>query len=383
MQNRLNAAALAELTAAHSPPCLSLYQPTARQHPDNQQDPIRFRNLVRELAISLERLHPADETRPLLAPLHDLAQDQVFWNHTLDGLAVFSSASFFRVFTLQRVVPELAVVADTFHTKPLRRNLQSIDRYHVLSLGRGAFRLYEGNRDALDEVDPSDGIPRTLPGMLGEELTDPRLTVASYGASGRGQAMHHGHGGKKDEVDLDADRFFRAVDRAVLEHYSQPSGLPLVLAALPEQHYRYRSLSHNPALLEAGVLVNPDALSVNDLRQRVWAVVEPQYHARQSAIVESFSSATSRGLGSDDLAEVAKAAAEGRVATLLVESGRQIAAVLDDDSGQVNKADLDNPEVDDVLDDLAALVETMGGEIHVMPSQRMPGSTGLAAIYRH
>ena len=29
------------------PPCLSLYQPTHRHHPDNQQDPIRFRNLLK------------------------------------------------------------------------------------------------------------------------------------------------------------------------------------------------------------------------------------------------------------------------------------------------------------------------------------------------
>jgi hypothetical protein len=43
--------------------------------------------------------------------------------------------------------------------------------------------------------------------------------------------MHHGHGGKKDEADIDAERFFRAIDRAVLEHHSRPSGLPLMLAA--------------------------------------------------------------------------------------------------------------------------------------------------------
>jgi len=32
------------LLASHEPPCLSLYQPTHRAHPDKQQDPIRFRN---------------------------------------------------------------------------------------------------------------------------------------------------------------------------------------------------------------------------------------------------------------------------------------------------------------------------------------------------
>ena len=39
--------------------------------------------------------------------------------------------------------------------------------------------------------------------------------------------------------------------------------------------------------------------------------------------------------------------------------------------------------LDGVLDDLGALVEAMGGETHVIPAERMPGATGLAAIYRH
>ena len=34
------------LLGRHEPPCLSLYQPTHRSHPDRKQDPIRFRNLA-------------------------------------------------------------------------------------------------------------------------------------------------------------------------------------------------------------------------------------------------------------------------------------------------------------------------------------------------
>ena len=50
-------------------------------------------------------------------------------------------------------------------------------------------------------------------------------------------------------MDLDAERFFRAVDRAVLEHHSRPSGLPLILAALPEHHSLFRPLSENSFLV--------------------------------------------------------------------------------------------------------------------------------------
>ena len=125
---------LAELASVHQPPCLSLYQATHRRRPENQQDPIRFRNFVKELETSLQQKYPAVETRLLLEPFEALAHDHEFWNHTLDGLAVLGGPGLFRVFRLQRPVAELAVVADSFHTKPLRRFLQSVDRYQVLGL---------------------------------------------------------------------------------------------------------------------------------------------------------------------------------------------------------------------------------------------------------
>jgi hypothetical protein len=265
----------AGLLTAHELPCLSLYQPTHRHRPDNTQDPIRFRNLVKSLDESLRQKFASREVQPLLKPFSDLAENREFWMYTLDGLAVLGASNFFRVYRLQRPVPELAVVADSFHVKPLLRILQSADRYQVLGLNRQEIKLFEGNRDALDEIDPAPGVPRTITEALGEELTEPHLTVAGYGSGAGGLAMRHGHGSKKDEIDVDAERFFRAVDRAVLKRHSKPSGLPLILAALPEHHNLFRRVSQNPFLFSEGIDKHPDALPIDALRERAWRVVEP------------------------------------------------------------------------------------------------------------
>jgi hypothetical protein len=224
------------------------------------------------LEVSLRRKYPADKTRLLLEPFAALSHDDAFWNHTREGLAVLGGPSLFRVFRLQRPVAEAAVVADSFHTKPLRRFLQSVGHYQVLGLSLQKIQLFEGNRDALDEIDPAPGVPRTITEALGDELTEPLSTVTSHGGVGQASIpMHHGHGGKKDEVDSDAERFFRAVDRAVLEHHSRPSGLPLILAALPEHHDLFRRISHNPFLIAEGLTINPDVLPIDELRERAWA----------------------------------------------------------------------------------------------------------------
>jgi hypothetical protein len=385
--NLLDQDATAGIWDECDPPCLSLFQPTHRDHPDNQQDPIRFKNLVKALEESLRQQFKSDEVQPLLEPMLALAEDHDFWNCTLDGLAVLRARDMFRVYKLQRPVPELAVVADSFHTKPLLRILQSADRYQVLALNRNEMKLFEGNRDALDEIAPAEGVPRTLTAALGEELTDPRQTVSAYGgSSGRGgQApMHHGHGGRKDELDHDAERFFRAVDRAVLEHHSKPSGLPLILAALPEHHHMFHELSHNPFLILESLDVHPDSLaSIDEFRERVWQTIQPRYLARLAGLVDTFGSHKAKGLAADDLAEVARAAVDGRVATLLIEARREIPGRVEASTGELEFDDISHPELDDVLDDLGAVALKMGGEVIVVPTERMPTETGIAAIYRY
>jgi len=365
------------------PPCLSLYQPTHRHRPGNQEDRIRFGNLLKRLEESLLQQFPKGAVGPLLEPFLALADDRDFWNHTLDGLAVLGARNIFRVYKLQRPVAELAVVADSFHTKPLIRILQSADRYQVLGLSRQEIKLFEGNRDALDEIEPAEGVPRTIPEALGEELTDPHHSVATYG--GLGSPMHHGHGGRKSEVvDTDGERFFRAVDCGVLEHHSQPSGLPLILAALPEHHHLFRKVSRNRFLTEEAIDIHPDALSsIDELRKRAWQVIEPHYLARLAALVEEFGSARSKDLGHDEPAHIAKAVMAGRVATLLIEADRKVPGRIDAATGDIHFEDLEHPEVDDVLDDLAALTRKKDGDIVIVPAERMPAETGIAAIYRY
>jgi Bacterial archaeo-eukaryotic release factor family 3 len=361
-------------------PCLSLYQPTHRHHPDNQQDSVRFRNLTRVLGESLQQQYGSHDATTLLEPFHALAMDGGFWNHTQSGLAVLAAPAFFRVYQVLRAVPERAVVADSFHVKPLLRIMQSADAYHVLTLNRREMRLFEGNRDALEERDLVPGA-RTITEALGDELTEPHLTVASYGGAG-GVPQRHGHGSKNDEIDTDTERYFRAVDRSILEHYSLPSGLPLILAALSEYHQPFHSVSQNPYLLTEGIEINPAALSSDELCRRAWRAVEPRYLAQLGQLVERFGAARGVNLGDENLPDIAAAAVAGRVATVLIEADRVVPGRIEEDSGGITFGSLNCPDMDDVLDDLGEVVMRMGGEVVVVPVDRMPVDTGAAAIYR-
>ena len=180
-----------------------------------------------------------------------------------------------------------------------------------------------------------------------------------------------------------AGRLSGAAGLQVLRGKVEDADLPLILAALPQHHDRFQRVSQNPFLLKEGIMVNPDAVTNDALRLLAWQVVQPRYDARLAKVEDDFGQARAIGLGSDNLQQIAEAAASGRIATLLIEADRSIAGYLDEETKKVVGDALSNPRVDDVLDDLGELVGKKGGEIFVIPAAKMPTRKGAAAIYRY
>jgi hypothetical protein len=374
-----------ELLSVTEAPCISLYMSTHRSHPENAQDIIRYKNLVKQVEESLIEKYPTAEIQKLLEPFETLASDNEFWKYTSDGLGVLASLERFEVIDLQMPVEELVIVSDRFHTKPLQHFLQSADRYQVLALSMDAVQLFEGNRHSLVEIELPDDFPKTIKEALGKDLTDKHSTVASYGGvGGDSTTMHHGHGGKMDEVDSDTERFFRVVAASVYEQYSKKSTLPLILAALPEHRNLFYHVNKNPFVLPKGIDINPQSVSIEKLAHLSWEAMQPVYTEKLETLVGKFNQAKSNGLGSDNMDVVIEAADSGKVDIILIEAHRVIAGRLRNKiSGRFEMTDLTLPVLDDQLDIVGELVTKMGGSVVIVPKEQMPTQTGLAAIFRY
>src|SRR5437762_2231752 len=171
---------LVTLMTEPRPPCISVYLATDRSYPAEQQGPIRFKNAVAQVDGLLRQSYPGHEVNALLDKFRAWMDDQFFWTHRFDGLAMFGSPNRFEVFDLQRQPREVTVVADTFHLKPLVRYTQSADRFQVLCLQREKCWLLEGNRYALDRIDLR-GVPGTIREALGDEIVIGAEAVAAHG----------------------------------------------------------------------------------------------------------------------------------------------------------------------------------------------------------
>lgn len=370
-----------EIIYDRTKPCISIYLPTTRVRP-NTKDYIVFKNLVQSVENSLKLEYSQKEIDNFIKPLIDIGNDRLFWNKTKDGLVMLLNPNNFVIYNLNRPVEELAIVSDSFHIKPLIRVYQSADSYYVLGVNRKTFKLFYGNRYGLEEISFDEDVPVSIEDVLGEELTEPHLSYGSYGGASA-NAMYHGHGGRKVEVDKDTQRYFQYVDKFIIDNFSNPSKAPLVLVALDEHQGLFRKLSKNNYLIDEGVHVDFETLDNKEIRKRSWDIIEKQYLQRTKDLIDRYNVNLNNKLATDNVNMAAKRAVEGAVETLLVESDKLIPGKVDLKSGELIVENLENPNTDDILDDLVEIVLHLKGEVVMLPKERMPTNTGIAAILRY
>ena len=364
---------------------ISIYMPTEKESGDWRQDRIRFKNLISEVESSLSENMNKREIEKVLDPLIKISEDPYFWNRLSEGLAILLNDKRAIYYVLNRKVEEYAEVSNEFYIKPLIRNYQSYDKYHVLGLSKDEFKLYEGSRYSFEEVNLDEDIITKKEELLSDDRKGRVINFASYkGARGDGSNVSmHGHNTKQEGLERDTRKFFRYVDYTVYDHYSSIEEIPLILIALSENQGEFRSISKNKFLLDDGIDRSFDSIDVNDLNNVVWEVIEPIYLNKTEDLLDEYQSAKSEFIASRDPLEIAYGCELGRVDTLIVEADRVIPSVYDTESRKLIEGDLEDSDIGDLINQLAIMTYAQGGEVIVLPKERFPEETGVAAIFRY
>lgn len=374
----INVGDIKALLGASEGPWISIYLPTHRHAPGTAQDPIRYRGLVER---ARELLAGDVDKRTASALIDDLLalDGPEFWNHQLDGLAVFCAPGHQAFFQLPAAVPELAVVGPTPHTKPLVRHVSSNRRYFVLSLSATELALYEGTIHGVDPID-LEGVPTSLAAALGLR----NRGRVDFRAVAKGWRPVFRAAGTGDEAKKEAlEEYFRRVDRALQSVFADDRA-PIVLAGVRYYQDIFRAVSKNPHLLDDGVEGSFDQAKAGEIHAATWPVVEARVKGYEDEAIEEYRAAAARGRASDEIETVGHAVAHGRVRTLLVAAEANLWGTVDAESGDITTHATQQGAADiDVLDELGEMTLLRGGEVLVLADDRMPTKNGCAAIFRY
>jgi hypothetical protein len=379
---------LRELVLPQPGPRVSIFQPAHRAGPDTrtyaQEDPVRFKNLLREAG---QRLAAGGvlgrEADDLLAPARRLLGDTAFWQYQSGGLAVFLAPGTLRTFRVPVQFEELVVVAPSFHVKPLLELLTGDGLFYVLALSQNEVRLLAGTRDHLGEV-ALPGAPANLAEALRYDDPERQLQfhTGTPGSGTRRAAMFHGQGTGIDDAKVNILRFFQQVDRAVTALVKNAS-VPLVVAAVDYLIPIYREANTHAALLAEAISGNPEGLRPDQLHARAWPLVEAQFSRGRQTATARYRELRGTGKTSNDVREVVPAAWDGRIDTLFVAVGVRIWWTFAPGPRTVELGD-ETPALNEDLLNFAAIHTVVNrGTVYAVPPPEVPDETPVAAVFRY
>lgn len=367
---------------------ISLFLPMERAGKETRQNPIRLKNMLRtaEQKLADHGLRSTD-VQKLLQPVSALLDDNLFWQHQDNGLAVFCKPDMMHLYRLPLDFEELVVVAERFHLKPILPLFTGNGHFFILALSQNDVRLLRGTRHTVDEIELPEDTPRSKSEALAYDDTERQLQMHTAGsiqktggAQGAGTPLYHGH----EDTNARADilRYFLEVDRGV-QQVLKGEEAPLVLAGVEELFPFYRDRNSYAHLIEGGVTGNPDTLKAETLHAEAWKVVEPYMQQAQQMAVEQYYAYSASGRASSDIHDVVAAAAYGRVAHLFAAVGVQQWGRFDPMENVVELHEEAQPGDEDLLDLASLHTITNSGTVYAVNQDEVPGGDTLAAVFRY
>lgn len=375
---------LKSLSEAKSEDSVSIFLPTHRSGRDTEQDPIRFKNLLKDVE---NRLLDKGIRRPdvenYLKPAYDLLQKSGFWAHQSDGLVVYISPQVFQTFRLPITFEELAIVSTSFHLKPLLPFFARDGHFYILALSQNQVRLLEGTRHSVDEVDVEEVIPTMAEAMQFERyFKDVQSRTGSSGSQGgESAAMYHGHDPSDDDKNRIL-RWFHKIDDEISTFFAITKS-PVILAGVDYLFPIYKEANSYPHIVDEGIPGNPEELSAKELHEKAWPIIRPIFSKLEEEGWDKYFELKAKDQTSNAIDEIVPASLHGRVDTLFVAVGEQIWGSYHRDNLSIRVHKEHQTGDEDLLNLAAVQTFLNGGTVYAVEPDKVPDGESAAAIFRY
>lgn len=358
-------------------PFVNLFMATHTQAPENKQDSIVFKNLIAKAKDKLSLDFKPMEVERFIQPLEELERESLFWAYNHAGLAVFVNRENCFVYRLPEPVRHQVILSEYIHFKPLIRMFQSVIHYYVLALSRERFKVYEVYHKSIDEIHFEKDVLILAKDVIGDQRSEPYMSIGGFGTSGT-QAMLHGHGGKKEEIDIDTEKYFRYVDQTIYEHLTKEKAIPIVLVTLHKNQMIFRKISKNKHLFNEAVVMSMEDLTKQDLYQETIKVIEPYFNEQLKRQTAKVAQSIDLGRASDKLDHIVKAIAYKEVKNLYLANDKRIYGSVDWEKLDVKT---DQSVDSDILEELAEQALQAKAKVYSVPKDWLNTTNGILVEY--
>lgn len=359
---------LTELMTHRNDASVTIYLPSSPVPRDVEAVQLRLKNAASDADAQLAKGGVSTADRGEIARMFDALQtDRSFWQEQARSLTIFASPAGLRAFRLANTLQKHVAVGDRFDVGPLLRAVSFPNGGYVLTVTENANHLYE--------IFP-DGAPTEIPL---EDLPDDVERFLSYDV-GTGRMDRHRAAGATGQR-IEQQRFCSLVQDAALKAITDPSK-PLILSASRTLEPAYRAINTYSGLLETGIDVHPESLTIQEIDVRAREILDTYYAADLAAWRDRFESLRSEGRATSQLSEVARGATSGAIEHLLFDIESTALEGTIDEAGVVETAAEPGPHTYGILDEIAVRTYQSGGTVQAVRASDLPDDSPVAATLR-
>lgn len=368
--------------------CLSLYLPTYRMGADIKQNPIRFKQRIRESEDKLYNLKlTKSQVENILKPASDLVDETIFWQNQTEGLAVFITEGEINYYHLPFEVKEQTVLSNKFYTKPLITLFTGDEEYYILALSQNEVRLFKASRQTVEEIRMQNA-PRNVKEMkLDYDPGESKPIRIANQVSSTALVSNKVTQGQAVENDFDVNqlnKYFRAIDES-LNKISKKNKIPLVLAGVEYLIPIFKSISKYPNIVDEYIKGNPEILYGDDLHKMSWELMEPKFTKIQELAQTKYNQykGQKNKLYANSLESIIPKAYNGQVETLFIDKDADRWGEHDLKTNKVKIFNDKKFQAEDLIGYASALTTTRGGTVYAVDKEKVPDGGVVAAILRY
>lgn len=319
----------------------------------------QLRTIIHEAYEWLSNAMSTEERKRFLEPLDSLLNDARIFKQMNGNIGLFRNEESFRVLNIPIDVEQSCQVASSFHVKPLLRWLQGDQEFLFLGLEKESAHLFLGSQDSFKLVDS----------ILFPEFFKNKDPISDY------RRLKKARQNKMKEAET-----FSWLNEWILEltKSSKPklfiAGESSLVQAL-NRTLKYKNAVKTPI---SNAFSKNRAMESCQIIRKI--LKEQSKMSLEKALLE-FRFAEEENRAKKNIFQISKAVVQGRVRKLIVTDEVSIFGKIDQKSGglAIHPFDLDH-EDDCILDDLAQMVLSQGGEVVVAKRNEIPKGRPILAI---
>tara|TARA_R110002072_G_scaffold2867_3_gene22328 strand:- start:936 stop:2012 length:1077 start_codon:yes stop_codon:yes gene_type:complete len=343
--------------------CVTIICSTHRTHPENEGDPLRLKNLVKNAE---KRLYNDYEKRfvwPIMEKLNEVV-DSIDHRENLESLLIFVNPEMIEYTRLAINVTDRVVIDDTFATRDLVRAEHEQEAYYTLVLSRNNARLIEGMNDKA-VVEVKGNFPYQNETLYNTDKLE-RNTAGS------------------DEKLI--EEFFNRIDKEV-QTAIKNHPLPVMIITDERNYTHYMKVADRKEMYMGYLNKNRgnENAKIHHIIDDVWPAVREINRKRNAERVEELGRAVGSGNFLSDINEIWKAIREGRGQTLFVKKGYfQPGLIAGDEIMLVDKFERNQKGIcDDVVDEMIEHNLSFGGDTVFLSGDELKKFQNVALITRY